>query len=96
MLDEKKVRQIAEKIAIANLSSANVSSVASSTTIDSEGREALRITIIIKPGAAEKIEGDATLDTLVEIQDQLRKAGEERFPIVEYATNKELTESGDR
>jgi hypothetical protein len=90
MLDEKRIRQIAEEVATTHLTSANVSSVSSTAAIDSEGRQALRITIVIKPGAEEKIKGDAALDTLVQIQDRLRKAGEERFPIVEYATKKSL------
>ena len=55
----------------------------------------MRITIVIRPGAAAKIKGDAALDTLVQIQDRLRAAGEERFPIVEYATKEELEEGGD-
>jgi 2-methylisocitrate lyase-like PEP mutase family enzyme len=95
MLDEKRIRQIAQEVATANLSSANFTSIGSSTAVDSEGHEALRITIVIKPGAASKIDGDAALDTLVQIQDRLRKEGEERFPIVEYATAEELSESSD-
>ena len=95
MLDEKRVRQIAQEVATANLTSANVSSIISSTMIDSEGHEALRIIIVIKPGAEAKITGDAVLDTLVQIQDRLRQAGEQRFPIIEYATKKELAESGN-
>jgi hypothetical protein len=95
MLQEKKIRQIAQEVATANLSSANFTSITSSTAVDSEGHEALRIIIVIKPGAASKIEGDAALDTLVQIQDRLRNEGEERFPIVEYATAEELSESGD-
>jgi hypothetical protein len=95
MLDENKIRQIAREVAVANLSGAIFTSVTSSTTVDSEGHEALRITIVIKPGTASKIEGDAALDTLVQIQDRLRKEGEERFPIVEYATAEVLSESGD-
>jgi hypothetical protein len=95
MLEEKKIRQIAQEIATTNLTSANFTSVISSPAIDAEGHDALRITIVIKPGAASKIDGDAALDTLVQIQDQLRKEGEERFPIVEYATRRELSERGD-
>ena len=95
MLDEKRIRQIAQEVATANLTSANFSSIASSTAIDSEGHEALRIVIVIKPGAEAKIKGDTALDTLVEIQDRLRKKGEKRFPLVEFATKKELSESGD-
>jgi len=94
MLDEKRIREIAQEVATANLTSANVTSVSSSAAIDSDGNDALRITIVIKPGSASKIRGDATLDTLVGIQDRLRAEGEERFPIVEYATKKELTASG--
>ena len=95
MLDNKRIRQIAEQVATANLSSANFTSIRSSTTTDSEGHEALRITIIIKPGAEAKIKGDAALDTLVQIQDRLRKEGEERLPIVEYATKEELSRRGN-
>lgn len=94
MLDEKRIREIAQEVATANLTTANVSSVSSSAAIDSEGHDALRITIVIKPGSASKIKGDATLDTLVGIQERLRAEGEERFPIVEYATKKELSTSG--
>jgi hypothetical protein len=95
MTSEKRIRQIARQAATANLGSANFSSVTNSTTTDSTGQEALRITIVIKPGAETKITGDAALDTVVEIQDRLRKAGEERFPLVEFATTKELRERGN-
>jgi hypothetical protein len=95
MLDDSTIVQIATHVATANLTSQNVTSVTSSTATDSEGREALRITIIIPPGAETKIQGSAALETLVEMQAYLQKAGEERFPIIEYATEKELAESGD-
>jgi hypothetical protein len=73
-----------------NLGAANVDHVESEPTIDSEGQEALRITIVIPKGAVGRLSGDAALDTLVNIQQGLRKAAEERFPIVEYATQEEL------
>jgi len=95
MLDEKKIEEIAEQVAIANLASANVTSVSSSPMIDSLGHDALRITIIIKSGAETTISGDAALDTLVGIRDQLQRAGEERLAIIEYATKEELDASGD-
>ena len=55
MLDEEKIRQIAQEVAIANLSGTHVISTSSTGGIDSEGREALRITIVLEPGAALKI-----------------------------------------
>lgn len=95
MLDEKKIQEIARAVATANLASANISSISSSTAVDSEGHDALRITIVITPGAEAKITGDAALDTLVGIKERLRREGEERLPIVEYATKEELDAGAD-
>jgi hypothetical protein len=95
MLDEKRIEEIAQEVARENLASSNISSVSSSMAIDSEGHDALRITIVINSGSEAKISGDAALDTLVGIQDRLRREGEDRFAIVEYATDEELNAGGD-
>lgn len=95
MLNEKRIREIAQEVANANLASTNISSVSSSTAIDSEGYDALRIRIVINSGSEAKISGDAALDTLVGIQDRLRREGEERSTTVEYATDEELNAVGD-
>jgi hypothetical protein len=60
-------------------------------TTDSQGREALKITVVIPPGAAQKLK-DAVLDALVSLRERLREMGEERTPIVEYATEAELAQ----
>jgi hypothetical protein len=62
---------------------------------ESEGHDAVRITIVINPGSESKIRGDAALDTLVGIQNRLRSEGDERLATVEYATNEELSAGGD-
>jgi len=95
MLQFDRISNIARDVATANLASSAVSGIAIEATTDSEGRDALRITIIIKPEAVDRLTGEAALNTLVQVQKDLREAGEERFPIVEYATEKELQESGD-
>jgi hypothetical protein len=61
--------------------------------IDSQGRDALRITLVIAPGAVRRLRGEATLNALVRLHERLREMGEERTPIVEYATEAELTQS---
>ena len=71
MLANDQILTIARDVATANLTSSSVSNVITEPTIDSEGREALRITIVLEPGATARITGDATLDTLVQIQDRL-------------------------
>jgi hypothetical protein len=95
MLDEKRIREIAQEVARAKLASAHVTFVSSSPMIDSQGQDALRITIVIAPGAETRISGNVALDTLVGIRDQLRRAGEDRLAIVEYATKEELDAGGD-
>jgi hypothetical protein len=95
MLDEKRIREIAQEVAQAKLDSTSVTSVSSSPTVDLEGHDALRITIMIEPGAAARISGDAALDTLVGIKDRLRREGEDRLAIVYYATQEELEPSDD-
>ncbi len=95
MLDDKRIAQIATEVATANLSQQNFTSITSGSDTDSTGQEALRITIVIPAGAEKRIQGNAALSTLVQMQERLREAGEDRFPIIEYATERELAESGD-
>jgi hypothetical protein len=95
MLDDKRIAQIATEVATANLSSQNFTSILSSSSTDSTGQEALQITIIIPSGAEKRIQGNATLSTLVQMQERLREAGDDRFLIIEYSTETELADSGD-
>src|ERR1700710_209900 len=69
--------------------------VFSERTADSQGQEALHITIVLKPGGADNISGDMALDTLVEVETALRDASEYRFPIIDFATEEELESSGE-
>lgn len=59
-------------------------------TTDSQGREALKIAVVIAPDATDRIAGGAVLDALVSVQDRFREMREERIPIIEYATEAEL------
>jgi hypothetical protein len=95
MLEQTRIREIAKDVAAANLPSSVVRDILVEPGIGSRGDEILRITMVIVPDGVSRISGDASLDTLVAIQSRLRDAGEERFPIVEYATEEELQESGD-
>lgn len=95
MIGHDRIIEIVCEVATANLAARNVDRVLSEPTIDSEGREALKITIVLRPEAVPELKGDSVLDTLIKVQDRLRDAGEERFPILEYATQDELEASGD-
>lgn len=70
----------------------NVVRVESEPVFDSQGENALGITVIVTPEAVEKLRNGATLDALVLLQKRLRELREYRTPIVQYATEAELTE----
>jgi hypothetical protein len=92
MLDLEKVTQISTEVAKANFGLQNVVRVESEPATDSAGQEALNLLIVIAPGVMEAIDGDEILDTLVQIVDRLQEAGDDRFPIIEYATEEELAD----
>ena len=95
MLELTKVNEVVNKAASAVLRrQAGVQRVVSEPASDSQGHEALHITIVLKRGSADRISGDKALDTLVGIERALREAREDRFPIIDFVTEEEL-ESGD-
>ncbi len=95
MLPSARLEEIARTAVFKHLREDSVEQVSSEETFDSEGRDAVRITITLKPKAAARLEDDAVLDALVEIRTDLYAAGEERTPIVEYAEVGELVEADD-
>jgi hypothetical protein len=95
MLDYAEISRIVEKEAKPSLGKANVVRAFTEPGTDADGHDALRITIVITPEAIPTIDGDALLDNLLNIHDRLKQAGEERTPMVGYATEEELADSGD-
>jgi hypothetical protein len=94
MLDLAEVGRIVQKAASSALGSGLVKAYAEPTT-DSLGRDALLVTIVLTNDRGEGVSGDEALETLVRIRDDLLAAGDERFPILEYATEEELGAHGD-
>lgn len=94
MLRPEQIIDIVGQVARANLTAGDIDQVLAEATTDSEGDEALRITIVVRSGSEARLDGDAILDTLVQLQQRLREAGEDRLPIVDYATDEELENSG--
>jgi hypothetical protein len=90
------VIDIARQVATANLGSGNFTDVRSAPTVDLDGHDALQITIVLtSESTASSITGDAALNTLTQIHEGLRNVGDERFPFITFATETELTQSGD-
>ena len=94
MLTTDEISQIVSEVVRANTTPTSVKSVLAEAATDSEGDAALRITIVVTPAAVTLLEKGPVLDALVQVQDRLREAGEERFPIVHYVTEEELEAIG--
>ena len=93
MIGIDKIDSIVADVVRKNLGQKLFQRTFSEPAVASDGGEALRITIVIAPKAAAKLKGDSILDTLVQIHGKLIEAGEERFPIIEYATEDELADA---
>lgn len=94
MVDTQTVVDIAGKVA-QQVAAADFERVVTEPATDSEGKEALRIIVVLKPEASERFNGDRALDLLVGVQRELLRQGEQRLPIIEYATESELGQEHD-
>ena len=72
----------------------NVVRVESRPATDSQGRGALKVTVVITPGAVERLGNGVALDALITLRRRLNDMHEDRTPIVAYATVAELAEHG--
>lgn len=72
----------------------NVVRLAWEPTTDSQNREALKIVVVITPGATQRLERGGVLDVLVSVQKRLHEMGDQRIPVIEYVTEAELERDG--
>lgn len=89
---DEAVRKLLQQALATALGSENVVRVEYGPTTDSRGHDALKITVVIVPGATEILRKGASLAALVKLQERLSEMGEERTPIIEYATEAELAQ----
>lgn len=90
MINLAGIERIARDIVNANTTPDAVVSVAVKPSVDWTGDPVLAISVVIRPEAEKSLTGKAPLDILTGISDGLQAVGEERFPIIDYATTAEL------
>lgn len=95
VLDTGKVARIARDVVRAQVPKPILERVITEPAVDSQGKDALRITLVIKPQAVRKLTGKQAIGVLVGIQQKFEAEGDERFPIIEYATEQELVAGND-
>lgn len=95
MLNEPQLQKLMTDVVHGRLPKMQLEQVLTEPMIDSDGENALRITLVLSTESARALTGDETLGLLVEVQESLRREGEERFAIIEYATQDDLHEQDD-
>lgn len=95
MLNTAVIDAIVEHAARNHLGSDNYVRSYTKPWVDSMGEEVVSVTLVISPGAAERIGGDRALDLLYDVQQTLARSGDDRFPLMEYATEQELLEEAE-
>ena len=86
--------RLIQQALVAELGAENVVRTEYEPTADSRGQDALRITVVITPGAVGRLATGASLSALVRLQERLTAMREDRTPIIEYATEAELAQDG--
>lgn len=89
---EARVRLVRQALAT-ELGDDSILRVELQPTTDYQGRDALKVAVVIAPGATQSLKG-RVLDALVALRKRLREMGDSRVPIIEYATEAELAEDG--
>jgi len=95
MLSLTEVNRIVDLAASAVLTPDRLSRVFSEYTTDSDGRDALLLTIVVRTDKAKEVNGDSAVDTIVRIHNDLERAGEERTAMTRFATEAELEDELD-
>lgn len=90
MITLDDANRVVGNAASATLKDAGLIRALTEDTVDPDGRDALRVVLVVD--AENKITGDLAVEVLVRIQQDLQRAGEDRFAYVEYATEEDLAE----
>jgi hypothetical protein len=85
-------RRLVEQPLVAALGSDNVLRVEVAPTLDAEGRGAMLTTIIIAPGAIERLNSEVQVDAEVRLRERLREMHVAGATIMNFATEAELAE----
>jgi hypothetical protein len=95
MLDTDQIARIVTGAVEANAAPNSVRRVMTEPAATFDGEEAVRITIVLTPEAVDQLANGDPVDVLGRIWDGLHDAGDDRFPILQYATEAELEDVGD-
>jgi hypothetical protein len=95
MLSLNEVDRVVDKAAAAAFKRRRLSRVYSEPTVDSVGADALRVMIVFRDDTYPEIKGEDAAKAVARIFEDLSKLGDDRIPIIEFATEEDLRSDGD-
>lgn len=90
MAEHAEIELIAEKIVNANTAPDAVVGVSARDDLGWDGDPIVRVSIVIKDEISNGLRGEDSLNILMQLRDGLATSGDDRFPIIDYATPSEL------
>lgn len=95
MLDDPQVQKLMRQVAAGIFPAQQLLEVHSEPAQDSEGYDALRITLVLAEEAVDTLTGDQLVSMLTDIHDCLLREGDERFPLLSYTTPADVAGDGN-
>jgi hypothetical protein len=95
MLNDPQIQAMLKQIAAGVLPSVELLEIRTEPSVDMEGRDALRITLVLTEEAAKLFSGDEASRLLMDLHDGLLLQGDERFPVIYYATPADLNNNSE-
>lgn len=86
MLADPQVQNLMREVAAGVFPAQQLLEVRSEPSFDEDGREALRITLVLTDEIAQALTGEQLTSLLVDVHHALLREGDERFPVIYYAT----------
>lgn len=90
MLDDPQIQKLMKQIAAGVFPASELLEVHSEPALDAAGQDALRITLVLTDEAAKALTGKQIASLLTDLHDRLQTVGDDRFPLLHYATPSDL------
>jgi hypothetical protein len=90
MLNDPEIQKLMKRMAAGVIPGNQLLEVRSEPTVDSGGKDAVRITLVVSDDAVSMLSGDQLANLLVDVHDCFLNEGDERFPLIYFATPSDL------
>lgn len=86
--------RIVGQVAAASLPGHEIARIETEPDSDADGSEGIRVTVVLV-GDDASLSGDEALNTIVELRQALQRAGDDRFPFIDFTNESELAADVD-